>query len=211
MGCPGPAKLWQDLQADIVVRSGFRGRFLNMRGITCFGLVVVLPLMASSCNRKRSAKSKSRNEPLVGKPDARGRYSYRVQLPDRYRCERDSDCWYTHLRPGNCCPDQCDPQPASRQWLDAVKAMHYPNCRPWFKQHGFGACGRQDCPPPKGYKPRPRCVNHRCTLEFQKLHLKVHWQRVTPPAVTPGARPAHGPRPSGSQSPRPAANPNRPR
>ncbi len=179
-----------------------------MRKVPWFALLGVLLI---GCSRKQSAETRAKEEPLVGKPDDRGRYSYRVRLPDRYRCERDRDCWYTHLRPGNCCPDQCDPQPASRKWLEAVKAMHYPTCRPWFKLHGFGACGRQSCPTPKGYKPRPKCVNHRCTLEFQKLKLQVRWQRVTPPAVTPGAGPGAKGHPPRAGSPRPRGGPDRPR
>lgn len=162
-----------------------------MRGEYWILTVLATSLLVGGCGKKRQRKVRQ-SRPVVGRPNDKGVYEYRVKLPDRYACQTDADCWYTHLRPGNCCPDQCDPKPASRKWLQAVKAMHYPTCRPWLKTHGFDACGRQDCPTPKGYNPKPKCVDHRCTLEFTKLKLEVHRQVVSPPPAGSG-RPAPPP------------------
>ncbi|MCD6498222.1 MAG: hypothetical protein J7M25_08010 [Deltaproteobacteria bacterium] len=152
-----------------------------------FVIVMVGP-WASGCHRNKAKKAK-RQKPLVGQPNDKGDYTFRVKLPPKLICNSDADCTFTHLRPGHCCPNQCDVQPGNRAWVHAVRHMHYPVCLPFYHKHGgLSVCGTPRCPPDKGI-PRGRCVNHRCTVLYKSVVPKVN---VVPTPTLPLPRTGKG-------------------
>ena len=116
-------------------------------------------------------------------PDEKGDYKWKGTFPKRFPCRNDSDCVLTHLVPGHCCPDQCESHPANKAWMAALRQLHYPTCREWRKKHGFGACGRPKCPPPKGL-PKARCIKNRCVVAYRPIVPKVKFKTVTPPRLS---------------------------
>ena len=137
------------------------------------GVAAILVLAASmflpGCSRKSGKAKKSKPaeaRPKPGQPDHVGRYTYTVSLPPKYPCRTRADCDLTQLRPGDCCPDQCDYTAATRAWVLAVRKLHYPICVKFLKEYGFDAvCGRPRCKPLEG-RPKAQCKEGKCTVQY---------------------------------------------
>ena len=164
-----------------------RTRWTGFGTVLSFAVVMVGP-WGGGCHRNKADKTKNQG-PMVGKPNATGDYTFRVKLPPKLSCAANADCTFTHLRPGHCCPNQCDVQPGNRAWVHAVRHMHYPICVPFYRKHGgLRVCGTPRCPPDKGI-PRGRCVNHRCTVVYKSVMPKVN---VVPTPTLPLPKGAKG-------------------
>lgn len=148
---------------------GERGKLLFSNGlIGCVTITLVLVCMAGCSKKKAEEPAKKEKKVEVFKdpvPNEKGEYEYNRRMPDRWKCTEDRDCMHTHLRPGNCCPNQCGVYAGTRQWVMAVRQMHYPVCRPFLHEHGFDICGTPECPPSKGI-PRSVCRDGKCDIDY---------------------------------------------
>lgn len=68
-------------------------------------------------------------------------------------CVSDSDCTFTRVAPGACCPMLCEPRAVTKQGAEAVAARER-------------SCAMFKCPEPACRPPRqstsPACVQNRC-------------------------------------------------
>ena len=121
------------------------------------------------CEKKEEGEGKEKKgKGGVPVADENGKYKVYKELPERWKCKRDRDCRFTHLRPGNCCPNQCGVYAGTLKWVRALRKMHYPVCRPFLRKHGFNKCGNPKCPPPKGI-PKAKCEEGKCALWYKKI------------------------------------------
>ena len=137
--------------------------------VSFVGFLFFVGFFWAGCSKKDGEEKKAEKKTEVFKDpvaDDKGKYEYNRRMPDRWKCEEDIDCAYTHLRPGNCCPNQCGVNAGSRKWVLSVRRMHYPVCRPFLKKHGFDICGSPKCPPSKGI-PRGQCKDGKCTVRYK--------------------------------------------
>ncbi len=142
--------------------------FFSNRVIVVIGMTLLVPYMYGCSKKKSEEQEKQEKKVEVFKdpePNEKGEYEYKRRMPDRWKCREDRDCMFTHLRPGNCCPNQCGVYAGSRRWVMAVRQMHYPVCRPFLHKHGFDICGTPECPPSKGM-PRAVCNEGKCDVEY---------------------------------------------
>ena len=195
---------------------GFSGRragvIVGEVGLAVLGLVIawVMGVGLSACQSKvpgKGDKAKTSSDAKKGwheagafqvqLPDEKGDYRWKGTFPKRYRCQKDADCVLTHLVPGHCCPDQCEAHAANKEWMSALRQLHYPTCREWWKRYGFGACGKPKCPPLKGL-PKARCIKNRCVTAYRPIVPKVKFKTVTPPRLSgPPEKPGSAARKAG--------------
>ncbi len=212
-------------------RTGKNSVWTRWRGLVVACCVVWATVgVSSGCARTSSKAGRSGNAAQsagsgwvklgafeVKPPNEQGDYEFKGTFPRRYPCQKDADCTLTYLRAGHCCPDQCEAQPANKEWMAALRQLHYPTCRQWRKTHGFKACGKVKCPVPKGI-PKARCIDHRCRVAYRPVVGKVKYKTVSPPRLTgppekPGSREKPGAREkAGSrENARPAEKPGQAR
>lgn len=144
---------------------------MDPQGVICAFCTVLLSLTVISCSKRKKEPSGGKPSKQVEKQehnvvDLTGRYKYKEKFPSRDTCTVDRDCHLTQLRPGDCCPEQCEYFSVNVAWLKVLRKIHYPICPPFFRKHGFSeVCGDPKCKPLSG-TPKARCKDGRCVVEY---------------------------------------------